>query len=63
MISNKQSLLLCGVMAGGIFVSGVLEILNNYIVKTILTIIFSMIILNIFIVYSKSKKEKQNDLN
>jgi uncharacterized protein YpmB len=50
-------------MAGGIFVSGVLEILNNYIVKTILTIIFSMIILNIFIVYSKSKKEKQNDLN
>jgi hypothetical protein len=63
MISNKQSLLLCGIMAGGIFVSGVLEILNNYIVKTILTIIFSMIILNIFIVYSKSKKEKQNDLN
>lgn len=63
MISNKQSLLLCGIMAGGIFVSGVLEILNNYIVKTILTIIFSMIMLNIFIVYSKSKKEKQNDLN
>jgi hypothetical protein len=63
MISNKQSLLLCGIMAGGIFVSGVLEILNNYIVKTILTIIFSMIILNIFIVYSKSKKEKENDLN
>jgi hypothetical protein len=63
MISDKQSLLLCGVMAGGIFVSGILEILNNYVVKTILTIIFSAIILNVFIVYSKSKKEKQNDLN
>lgn len=63
MLNDKQSLLLCGVMAGGIFVSGILDILDNYVVKTILTIIFLVIIANFFIVHSKSKKEEQNHLN
>jgi len=63
MINDRLSLILCGIMAGGIFIAGILDILDNYIVKTILTIIFLVIISNFFIVYSKSKTEEQNDLN
>lgn len=62
MLNDRQSLILCGFVAVGIFVSGILDVLDNYIVKTILTIIFLMILANFFIVYSKSKKEEQNDL-
>jgi hypothetical protein len=63
MLNNKQSLILCGLMTGGIFITGILEILDNYIVKTILTIILIMIVSNMIYVFTKSKKEEQNDLN
>ena len=53
MITDKQSLLLCGILIGGIFAAGVLDILNNFIVLTILTIIFLAIIINL-IFYSSS---------
>ena len=49
-------------MTGGIFITGILEILNNYIVKTILTIIFILIVTNMIYVFTKSKKEEQNDI-
>ncbi len=62
MLNDRQSLILCGVMAGGIFVSGILDVLDSYIVKTLLTIIFLMILANFFVVYSKSKNEEQNNL-
>lgn len=62
MLNDRQSLILCGIMAGGIFVSGILDILDSYIVKTLLTIIFLVILANFFVVYSKSKKEEQNNL-
>ncbi|WP_445737087.1 hypothetical protein [Mariniflexile sp.] len=62
MLNDKQSLILCGVVAVGIFVSGLLDILDNYVVKTILTIIFLLVIVNFFIVNSKSKNEGQKDL-
>ena len=53
MLSDKQTLILCGVLAASIFVSGILQILSNFIVLTILTILFLAIIANI--VYVKSK--------
>jgi preprotein translocase subunit SecG len=56
MLSDKQSLILCGLMAGGIFIFGILDILNNFVVLTILTLIFFTIIINLF--YVKSKHEK-----
>ena len=62
MLNDRQSLILCGLTVGGIFVFGILEILDNFITKTIITIIFLVIIINVFVVYSKSKKEEQNDL-
>ena len=63
MINDKLSLILCGVMIGGIFVTGILDVLDNYIVKTVLTIIFLVIISNIFVVYFKSNEEEPKDLN
>ena len=64
MLSDKQSLILSGVLAGSIFVTGLLEVLDNFIVLTILTIIFFTIIINLFYVKSKPKEdtEKQDDL-
>lgn len=63
MLNNKQSLILTGIMAGGIFIFGILDILENFIVLTVLTIIFLIIILNIFYLKSKTKEEiqEQND--
>ncbi|MEP3838455.1 MAG: hypothetical protein ABJM36_12445 [Algibacter sp.] len=56
MINDKQALILSGVMIGGIFVFGILKILDNFVVLTVLTIIFFTIILSIL-----SKKSKQNN--
>ncbi|WP_303315970.1 hypothetical protein Q4Q34_13455 [Flavivirga abyssicola] len=62
MLTDKQSLLLCGLMVGGILVAGILDVLKNFIVLTILTIIFLVIVINLF--YSKlnpnEEPENQN---
>lgn len=64
MLTDKQSLLLCGLMTGGIFVAGVLEILNNFMVLTILTIVFFTIVANIFKTKSDfNKKEESKNSN
>lgn len=61
MLNDKQSLILCGLMAGGIFVTGILEILDNFIVLTILTVIFLVIIANIFYTFFSLKKEDKDN--
>jgi len=55
MLSNKQSLILTGFMAGGIFVFGLLDLLDNFVVLTLMTLSFFAIVLNL--VFLKSKKE------
>ena len=55
MLNDKQSLALTGLMAGGIFVFGILDVLDNFVVLTILTIVFFTIVINMF--YSKYKSE------
>ncbi len=61
MLNDKQSLILCGVMAFGIFIAGILRILDNFIVRTILALVFLSIVSNIFIVNNKPDKKKSND--
>ncbi len=63
MLNDKQSLLLCGVLAIGIFVTGILGVFSNFIVLTILTIIFLAIVVNLFLTHAKSKEDKQTDIN
>lgn len=63
MISDEQSLILCGFMVVGIFVAGILDILNNFVILTILTIVFAVIIINLFFVKRKPEEdEKQNNI-
>ena len=63
MLSDKQSLILTGLMAAGIFIFGILDILDNFVVLTILTLIFFAIIINLFYVTSKPENDskKQDD--
>ena len=61
MLNNKQTLILCGILAVGIFVSGLLEILDNFIAKTIITIIFLIIIINIIVVKSTSEETDETE--
>jgi Mn2+/Fe2+ NRAMP family transporter len=56
MLTDKQSLILTGLMAASIFVFGILDILDNFIVLTILTILFFTIVINMF--YSKIKPKE-----
>ena len=55
MFSNTQSLILTGLMAAGIFIFGVLDILDNFIVLSILTLVFFAIVINIIYTVQKSK--------
>ena len=61
MLNDKQSLILTGIMIGGIFTFGVLDILENFIVLTLLTIIFFTIILNMIYLKSKTKEKIQEE--
>ncbi len=57
MLTDKQTLILTGIMVGGIFVFGILEMLQNFIVLTVLTIIFFTVLINI--VYQKPTSNKE----
>lgn len=62
MINDQQSLILCGVMAAGIFIGGILDILNNFVILTILTLVFVTILVNLFFLRKNpEKEEKQNN--
>lgn len=58
MLTDRQSIILCGLLCLGIFVSGLIGVLDNFITKTILTILFAVIITNIIVTISRKKKEK-----
>lgn len=60
MLTDKQSLILCGLMAIGIFVTGILDILDNFVILTLLTIIFLAIIINL--ISAKSYTQKEEDV-
>ncbi|AUP80844.1 hypothetical protein [Flavivirga eckloniae] len=62
MLNDKQSLLLCGLMAGGVFAAGILDILKNFIVLTILTLIFSAIVANLLYVNLNPKEKTEKDI-
>ncbi len=60
-LNSKQSLILCGVMSVSIFVGGILDILSNFVVLTVLTLIFFAIIINLFLIKKDSREEKHNE--
>ncbi|SHI28955.1 hypothetical protein [Algibacter luteus] len=56
MLNDKQSLILSGLMAASIFIFGILDILDNFIILTVLTIVFFTIVINMF--YAKVKPKE-----
>lgn len=60
MLSNKQSLILTALMAIGLFVFGVLDILDNFLILTALTLIFFAVIINIFYTHFKNKEVQKS---
>ena len=61
MLNDKQSLILCGILAGGIFVTGLLNILDHFIVLTVITVLFLTIIFNLVLSNLDSNKDKPKD--
>ena len=59
MLTDNQSLLFCGLIVGGIFISGLLGTLDNFLVLTILTIIFLAIIVNLISAKTFTAKEEE----
>lgn len=59
MLTDKQSLLLTGLMVVSIFVFGILKILDNFIILTALTILFFTIVINLF--YKKFNPEDSTE--
>ncbi len=59
MLTDKQSLILCGFMTAGVFIFGILDILDNFIILTILTLIYIAVVFNLFYV-SSTKRRNQN---
>ena len=50
MLTDKQSLYLCGFVAVGFLVAGIFNILDNFIIIALLGLAFLTIIVNIFVV-------------
>lgn len=59
MLSDNQSLLLCGLIVVGIFVTGLLGTLDNFLVLTVLTIFFLAIIINLVSTKTFAPKEEE----
>jgi len=53
LFSDKISLILCGVLVAVIFCTGVLQILDNYIVLTLISVLLLTIVYNIL--YTKQR--------
>ncbi|GAA4900735.1 hypothetical protein GCM10023311_27990 [Flaviramulus aquimarinus] len=64
MLNDKQALILTGILTISFFVFGILDVLNNFVVLTALTIIFFSIIINLFYLNYKPKKDvdKQKEI-
>lgn len=66
MLSDKQSLYLCGIVAVGFVAAGIFNVLTSYIIIGILGLLFLIIIVNIFVVnpFEEEKEEtKENQHN
>lgn len=61
MLTDKQSLIICAVVALGFSACGIIGILDNYAVIGVLTVGFLIVLINMFMVLQN--KESQGDKN
>ena len=62
MLTDKQSLYLCGFIIIGFLAAGILGILDSYLVVGILSLAFFAVIINIFIV-NPFKEEDDDEIS
>jgi len=60
MLNNKQSLLLCAFVSFGFCISAMLDLLDSYLVISILVFAFLAIIINIVLHQTNALKESKN---
>ena len=60
MLSNKQSLILCAFVVVGFSISGMLDLLDSYLVISILVFAFLAIVINIVLYQINAHKEHEN---
>ncbi len=61
MFTDKQSLILCAIVVFGFSISGIIGILDNYVVVAVLLILFILIVINLFMKIS-SEEYSEEDL-
>ena len=59
MLSSKQSLILCAFIVVGFCVSGALDILDNYVVITVLVLAFIAVVVNLFLHKDNDDKDEE----
>ncbi|SFN76313.1 hypothetical protein SAMN04487989_103258 [Bizionia echini] len=59
MLTDKQSLILCGIVGVGFSIAGIFGFLENYMISGIFVTLFIVILINIFITV-KNNHEQEN---
>lgn len=59
MFTDKQSLILCAIVVFGFSISGMIGILDNYVVVAVLLILFILIIINLFMKISSEEYSEE----
>lgn len=49
MFTDKQSLILCAIVAFGFSISGITGLLDNYVIVAVLILLFLLIVVNLFL--------------
>lgn len=58
-LTDKQSLILCAIVVFGFSISGMIGILDNYVIVALLLILFLLVVINLFT--NKQFFEKENN--
>jgi len=59
MFTDKQSLILCAIVVFGFSISGIIDILDNYVVVAVLLILFILIVINLFMKISSEEYSEE----
>ncbi|MFL0353587.1 hypothetical protein [Xanthomarina sp. GH4-25] len=49
MLTDKQSLILCAIVVFGFSISGIMGLLENFVIVAVLVVLFLLVIINIFV--------------
>jgi uncharacterized membrane protein len=59
-LTDKQSLILCAVVVLGFSISGIIGILDNYVIVAVLLILFLLVVINLFTYKKLFEKEQKS---